>query len=447
LNSRFYNYLFIYPAKDFIRSFSKPKTEDETGSVTDEGDAMNDQTNIKTFTDLLKRGNLPGDDRPVPNWMKIKNDQLEDVSISHNSVDELVALSSGEFNEFAATVNHEMLFAYLCTMSKQEMARFFTYLDDVVKLENGESAREQFERFMQRDESVSISDKAKARATLETPLMIRQSRYIYRKSAEFKAAIAERYFAYDAEDDFKVYEGYLVKTLWGEMKYVPSYFEQILDQYRDQFYDPADEKHRRFAEHLVDRFGYLIYALYKLNFVSQVTEAAPVDCSFAWFVETFMRERGIDISKLEEKDPLTYYVATLYDAIAEQDDDRYLGALIRATATLFEYYPLHREACEYAMAEMMKSVAYKTVSLNNANSFLSFFEALPSKYDHLSYDTIYELKARINGILANEKPQDNKVFDDRGVKSKMILLNYLVDLEDLWRNEADEEEKREGESA
>ena len=70
-------------------------------------------------------------------------------------------------------------------------------------------------------------------------------------------------------------------------------------------------------------------------------------------------------------------------------------------------------------------------------SFLSFFEALPSKYDDLSYDMILELKARINEMLANEKPQDNNVFDEKGVKSKMILLNYLVDMEDLWVGSSD----------
>ena len=42
-----------------------------------------------------------------------------------------------------------------------------------------------------------------------------------------------------------------------------------------------------------------------------------------------------------------------------------------------------------------------------------------------------ELKEMIDTIIADEKPQNNEVFEDEGVKSKMILLNYLLDAEDL----------------
>jgi hypothetical protein len=79
----------------------------------------------------------------------------------------------------------------------------------------------------------------------------------------------------------------------------------------------------------------------------------------------------------------------------------------------------------------MKSVALKEMSVDNANRFLEIFEELPKHYNKLSYSKIMELKEIINTVLANEKPQDNKVFDEDGVKSKLILLNYLVDMEDL----------------
>ena len=39
--------------------------------------------------------------------------------------------------------------------------------------------------------------------------------------------------------------------------------------------------------------------------------------------------------------------------------------------------------------------------------------------------------ANLDTIIADEKPQNNKVFEQDGVKSKMILLNYLMDAEDL----------------
>jgi hypothetical protein len=106
--------------------------------------------------------------------------------------------------------------------------------------------------------------------------------------------------------------------------------------------------------------------------------------------------------------------------------------LIDTVETLFEWYPINREACEYAMLEMMKSVAIKEVNVQNANRFLDFFGELPRFYNVLSYDKIVELKELISHTVANYKPQDNKVFDEDGVKRKLILLNYLVDMEDLY---------------
>lgn len=387
---------------------------------------------LETFHDLLKRGNLPDDDRHVPNWMKIKNDQLDTVDVSANTVDAIVTLSSEEFNEFVSNAHHEMILVYLSTLSDPELQRFYRYLDDSVSVQGNSSARAEFENAMKKLEGAEISDKSKARAMLELPLSIAYGKTLYHNTLRFRSDIAKNYFDYESDDIFKFYEGNLTKVLYKEMKYIPTSFEQILGHYRDKAYDANDERHRQFTDHLVKRFGYIIYAIYKLNFLSQLTNAAPDDNAFAWFVEAFMQNKPLDISGLEEKDPLAYYIGTLYDAIGNQDDDLYLAALIRVTVELFRYYPLHKEACEYALVEMMKSVALKEVSINNANSFISFFEVLPSFYDKLDFDTIYALKEKINHTLAEYKPQDNKVFGEEGVKTKMVLLNYLVDMEDLW---------------
>jgi len=50
----------------------------------------------------------------------------------------------------------------------------------------------------------------------------------------------------------------------------------------------------------------------------------------------------------------------------------------------------------------------------------------------LDDEKIIALKSLINHTLANHKPQDNKVFEQEGVKNKLILLNYLLDMEDLY---------------
>lgn len=416
-----YSSVFAYPLKDFIKGFSSPPQKEPQP-----------MPKLETFHDLLKRGNLPGDDRHVPNWMKIKNDQLGTVDVSANTVDAIVTLSSEEFHEFVSNARHEMILVYLSTLSDKELQRFYGYLDDAVSVQGESSARAEFENAMKKLEGAEISDESRARATLELPLAIAYGKTLYRNTLRFRSDIAKNYFGYESDDVFKFYEGNVTKVLYEEMKYIPTSFEQILEHYRDNAYNANDEGHQQFTEHLVSRFGYIIYAIYKLNFLSQLTNAAPDDNPLGWFVESFMQDKELDISGLEDKEPLSYYIGTLYDAIGNQDDDLYLAALIRVTVELFRYYPLHKEACEYAMVEMMKSVALKEVSVNNANSFISFFEVLPSFYDKLNFDTIYALKEKINHTLAEYKPQDNKVFDEEGVKPRMVLFNYLVDMEDLW---------------
>ena len=88
---------------------------------------------LKTFIDLLKRGNLPDDTRDVPNWLKIKNRQFKNVNVSSNTVDSLVALSSPEFNEFVSSADTDMLLVYLSTLSDTQIQKFYQYLDDIVK--------------------------------------------------------------------------------------------------------------------------------------------------------------------------------------------------------------------------------------------------------------------------------------------------------------------------
>ena len=68
---------------------------------------------IKSFKDLLKRGNLPDDYRIVPNWLKIKNKQFDDVDFSKNSVDEILKLSSDEFNQLVSSSETLFLLVYL----------------------------------------------------------------------------------------------------------------------------------------------------------------------------------------------------------------------------------------------------------------------------------------------------------------------------------------------
>jgi hypothetical protein len=109
-----------------------------------------------------------------------------------------------------------------------------------------------------------------------------------------------------------------------------------------------------------------------------------------------------------------------------------MQSIINVTKTYFEWYPANDKACENVMVEMLKSFATKELNVENANAFLEFFEELPKLYKGLSFDKVMELKNLINTALTDSKPQDNKIFEKEGVKNKLILLNYLVDMEDLF---------------
>jgi len=387
--------------------------------------------------DIFRRGNLPDDDREVPNWLKIKNEQFDDVDISHNTVARLIELTSPEFNEFVSSANTDMLLVYLGTMNEHEMVRFYNYLDEVVKLKEGVDApcaREQFQRSMEGINQLDISGKLRVRAMLEVPLMITSAKNIYHKTLEFQAYIAQDYFDYDADDAFKEYEGHLVKIIWGEMKYVPDHFEQVLDQFK-AFYDENNETHQKFFQHLAGRFGRLIYILYRL-----IHQTEGRETSLDWFTGKMVEQEligdfQISISQsraMTTDQKLINFLTTTFMGICDEHDDNYLSSLICVVETLFEWYPVNREACEYAMVEMMKSVALKEVNVENANNFLAFFEELPGFYEVLSYEKIIELKELISQTIGRYRPQGNKVFEQDGVKNKLILLNYLVDMEDLY---------------
>ena len=122
----------------------------------------------------------------------------------------------------------------------------------------------------------------------------------------------------------------------------------------------------------------------------------------------------------------------MFVSICAKNDDTYMQSIINVTKTYFEWYPANDKACENVMVEMMKSFATKEVNVENANAFLEFFEELPNLYKKLSFEKVMELKNLINTALADSKPQDNKIFEKEGVKNKLILLSYLLDMEDLF---------------
>ena len=402
-------------------------------------DEKKEKSNINSFEDMLKRGNLPDDDREAPNYLMIKNRQYDKVDMSNNNVDSIIALSSEEFNEFVSSVDTNMLLVYLSTMSEPEMQKFYKYLDDVVKLKEGveaPSAKEQFLSTMQNLKTSNITDESRARATLETPLAINYAKNIYHKTVAYGKYVRQNYYLYKEDTKMIRFEATLTSVIWDRMSEIPNSFEQVLTLFKD-VYDENNSEHQKILTHLGSRFGYLVATLDKLV---QLTQNRS-DTSLHWFVSVLADKNLIDTkhaisidetNALESDKKLINFLTLMFASICANDEDAYLENLINVINTLFEWCPVNREACEYAMVEMMKSVAIKKVNVENANSFIEFFGELPRFYKVLDYNRIYELKELIVHTLANHKPQDNKIFDNPDVKNKLILLNYLVDMEDLY---------------
>jgi len=389
---------------------------------------------LNSFPDLLKRGNLPDDDREVPNWLKLKNEQFDDVDVSHNPVNAIIALSNAEFDELVSSTDTGLFTAYLSTLSDTEMERFYQYCDDVVKLDDSSSARAQFEAAIAKVDFSKVSDEQRVRATLEMPLAIQYAKYLHHQIVEFICYSGQDNATGIEDEQLKAYEYKLVTIIWAEMKYIPNHFEQVMDQFQ-AYYDDENPEHRAFFEHLCERFGLLIATLRRLM---MKTEGRVT--SLNWFAGKMaecnrggQREISIINSKhLTTDKKLINLLTATFSAICDEHEDTYLCTLICVVEALFEWYPVNRPACEYAMVEMMKSIATKEVRIENANSFLAFFEQLPRLYNVLDYEKIIALKSLINHTLANHKPQENKVFELERVKNKLILLNYLVDMEDLY---------------
>ena len=393
---------------------------------------MDKETKMKIFQDLLKRGNLPDDDRKVPDWMKIKNDQYEDVDIAFNHVDELVALTKEQFLKLFSDASTGFFFTYLNTLSQEELERFYHYLESTIvqmPMIDDVDAKTWFAEAFKLTQDEEIDDDQKARATLEMPLQIRYIRHIDAQAKEFRQFIQSKYYPYSEEEQEAMqYEGLLFKTIYAEeMKYIPDYFEQILSHFKD-FYDENNTSHQKIGAHLARRFGLLANSLYVIQKAMEEKHEG-----LEWFLQTFLEEiKSVDGDDLLNDDMLIFFLVNTYASIIHEEDESYIASLIDVTKELMKYYPFNSKAFLYVLDELMKSIALKEVSIKNANAFLEIFEALPRFYEILSYEQVMALKAMIGNNLANSKPLDNQVFEQEGVKSKMILLNYLVDMEDLY---------------
>ncbi len=416
-----YMTLYWMPSKVYGWLFKKTEADEEKIAM---------KTLAKVAEDLPKGGNILDDDEVLLDYVKRKNDQFDGVDFSHNTVDDIITLPKDLFLLLFSDASTGLFFTYVNTLSRDELTKFYVYLEEVVqKMPNVEDvdAKTWFEEAIKLTQDEEINNVQKAKATLEMPQLIHAVKYKYFKTEEYVKFVKSRYYAYTDDADM-VYEGTLTKTIYDEpMKYVADYFEQVLTQFQD-FYDETNEEHQAIATHLAKRFGLLCGYLAYIQMTIEEKHTA-----LEWFLDTFTDAiEETDAKDIITNDRLIFELMNTYAGIVNQDDDGYLKGLIAVTNNLFTWYPVNSEACEYAMVEMIKSVALKKVNVENANAFMSFFEELPRFYKVLSFEKKEQLKELINNTIANEDPLSNKIFEKEGVKNKLILLNYTIDMEDLY---------------
>ena len=172
--------------------FKKKNGEEVTLGIKHEDMILEDRTILNDVVIL----STPAvkDERELSNWLKIKNRELGDVDFSNNSVDDIIALSSPEFNELVSLLGNDninMLLIYLKTVDEIELAEFFLYLEGVKLDENVDapSAKEQFLHMLDSINAEDLDDKVKARVTLELPLFINYAKHIHHQANDFKKFI------------------------------------------------------------------------------------------------------------------------------------------------------------------------------------------------------------------------------------------------------------------
>jgi len=361
-----------------------------------------------------------------PLWLEIKNAEFHSSDADQNSLAFLTSLDLDEFDRFVKMLAQEkisMLFIYLATLDRIDQAFFLTYLDELgIPQEQASAFTSTIEEF----DLSKVPEDIIARVSKELPMVIIAAKeYVKQEKKLYKRYKEQALFIEDETLHFIEKSLFFASYIY-EMKYLPSYYEQVLEEFF-KLYDVSKHSHKELALHLVHYYGVGIYAFYIL----QKAQEEPYE-ALERFVKEFSKEiEASDIADILLYDPTLFYMINSFSFIIQEDDANFINSFIMFVESLMEYLPFSFDAFVYALEELMKSFALKEVSVSQANSFLELFEKVVTYYEKLSYDQIISLKEMINQTISKEKPHENAVFEQEGVKNKVILLNFLLDMEDI----------------
>lgn len=381
------------------------------------------ESKIKDFEDLLKRGALPDDDRDVPIWLQIKNETYKTIPSTKNIIDDIVSLDDDEFMEYMnKTVNKNIFFTVLTQAKDEELNILFEFLD---KGQEGLSL--QFKnQITQHHEKVKEMEQEQIDfALMVISLYPAQAKNTYHQLLRLHQDMNQSNFS---KDDEKLFEfEYAMNSLFWHSTELHQEMKLFISLIREQYNN--DNLKDDFCIHIASKFMPFLASLNQ-TYQGEITK---LEEDLQWFMDTFLNE---DLEVLRD-DTMTHQLILLQhlrlEAIFDKNQEEYLDHTITVVRYMMAYYPYLKNSGFYYLDEVMNFVGHKEITIENANAFVEIFEVLPAFYHNTSYENIIEFKEFVNKRLATWKPQDNEIFnDERVTKHKMVLLNYLIDMEDLY---------------
>jgi hypothetical protein len=376
----------------------------------------------RALTLLNARGVDSEDERDFPVWLQIHLEHPRTVPSPHEIIENIIALETGEkvalFNEIA---DDTVLFRALAMAKSDEIEKLGRSLAEI-STQAAERVMEMIEKSQIQQESDTKEDLI---VLLKASLYPVEAKSYYLQKIQLELdTLASNFESEDkklTEIEMQINEAFLYKVDTTALFALVSHIETL----HQQGHIPD-----AFCRHIAKKFRYLRY----ITFVVEGEE--ETQSSTDWLFEHFW----VAENRVEEVPPafieiLVGMTEKLLQAKVNQDKQVYFETLLALTRfTLLGFYPVLRDQALENLYGLMSFMAeFDAASQEEADAFLELFEEIPKLYETLSFESLIKIKYIIIDRLKNTTLKEHLAFSLGGKKSKMILLNYLVDMEDLWR--------------
>ncbi len=420
-----YKEKIFFKTWEYIQNNAKRIFEEKSQVVSTKDNQSSSQIGkLNSFQDLLKRGNLPDDDREVPLWLQIKNKTYKTIPSTKEIVDDIVSLDDDEFMQYInKTINQNIFFTALSCAKDKELERLYKFLENGQEEEGLTTQfRDQIEDFKNKD----IKKEQLDFALMVVSLYAIEAKNTFSKFARLYIDMNQSNFSKDDESLFQL--EYSINALFFHSNYdlykkIKEFISTIKELYEST--KISDE----FCTHIASKFAPILNSIDR-SFESEYTN---LEYDLKWFIDKFIKDELVIL----KDESILHQLILLHSARLQSVEEKNPEIYFEHTVTLTRYYLAYsaylKDNALFYLDEIMDFVAKKEITVDNANAFIEVFEVLPALYEEISYENVMAFKELINRNLATSKPQNNKIFDKEGVKNKLILLNYKIDMEDLYQ--------------